>query len=36
MKERWVYVDKPIEVNGDPDALVCIVDVSRYFSDNIF
>ena len=29
--DRWVYCDVPREVQGDEDALVCVVDRSAYF-----
>jgi hypothetical protein len=29
--DRWVYCDVPREVQGDADALVCVVDRSAYF-----
>lgn len=30
--DRWVYSLSPCEVQGDADALVCVVDTSKYMS----
>ena len=32
MCDRWVYSDTPREVEGDSDAIVCVVDRSSFFS----